>query len=189
MANTVTNVSASKPAAGGAVNVGATTATLPTATGGTLTGFTSLGYLSDDGITNEKTIETEEVKAYGGDVVLQPQTGSKDSFSFTLIEVLNVDVLKEVFGASNVSGSLSAGIAVNVSGAELPERAWVIDTIMRGDVAKRMVIPKGKITEIGEITYNDSDAVGYEITITAFPDASNNTHYEYIKAPSSNSNP
>lgn len=187
MANTVTNVSASKPAAGGAVSVGATTATLPTATGGTLTGFTSLGYLGEDGITNEKTIETEEVKAYGGDVVLQPQTGSKDTFKFKLIEVLNVDVLKEIYGASNVSGTLAAGITVNVTGEELPERAWVIDTILRGDVAKRMVIPKGKITEISEITYNDSDAIGYDVTITAFPDANGKNHYEYIKAPSSSS--
>lgn len=184
MAQTSTNVSAAKPDTGGALNVAATTATLPTATGTTLTGFTSLGYISEDGFSNEASRETEDIKAWGGDTVLSPQTGFTDTFKCTLIEVLNVNVLKEVFGASNVSGTLSAGIAVSVDSTELPERAWVCDMIMRNNTAKRVVIPKGKITEIGEVAYKDSEAVGYEITITAFPDSTGKTHYEYIKAAS-----
>lgn len=187
MAQTSANVSAAKPDTGGALSVGPTTATLPTATGTTLTGFTNLGYISEDGFSNEATRDSEEIKAWGGDTVLQPQTGFTDTFKTTLIEVLSVDVLKEVYGASNVSGTLSAGIAVSVDSTELPERAWVCDMVMRNNTAKRVVIPKGKITEIGEVAYKDSEAVGYEITITAFPDSSGKTHYEYIKAASSSS--
>lgn len=182
MAQTSANVSAAKPGTGGALNAGATSATLPTATGTALTGFTSLGYISEDGFTNETTRDTEEIKAWGGDTVLSPQTGFTDTFKCTLIEVLNVDVLKEIFGASNVTGTLSDGISVSVDSTELTERAWVCDMVMRNNTAKRVVIPKGRITEIGEIAYKDSEAVGYEITITAFPDDSGKTHYEYIKA-------
>lgn len=183
---TTGNVSAAKPATGGALSVGATSLTLPTATGTSLaSGFTNLGYISEDGLSNETTHDTEEIKAWGGDTVLRPQTGFTDTFKVTLIETMNVDVLKEVFGSGNVSGTLSTGIAVSVDSSESVERAWVCDMIMRNNAAKRVVIPKGRITEVGEVSYKDSEAVGYEITITAFPDSSGKTHYEYIKAAAS----
>lgn len=182
MANTVTNVSAGKPKVGGAINVADTNATLPTTVNAALTGFTALGYVSEDGLTNQNTIESEDIKAWGGDTVLVIQTEKTDTFGLTLIEVLNVDVLKIVFGDTNVTGTLADGITVNVNATELPEKAWVIDMVMRGGALKRIVIPRAKVSEIGEVTYTDNEAVGYELTLTALPDASGNTHYEYIKA-------
>lgn len=182
MANTVTNVSAGKPKVGGAINVADTSATLPTTVNAALTGFTALGYVSEDGLTNQNTIESEDIKAWGGDTVLVIQTEKTDTFGLTLIEVLNVDVLKIVFGDTNVTGTLADGITVNVNATELPEKAWVIDMVMRNGALKRIVIPRAKVSEIGEVSYTDNEAVGYELTLTALPDAAGNTHYEYIKA-------
>lgn len=182
MANTVTNVSAGKPKVGGAINVADTSATLPTTVNAALTGFTPLGYVSEDGLTNQNTIESEDIKAWGGDTVLVIQTEKTDTFGLTLIEVLNVDVLKIVFGDTNVTGTLADGITVNVNATELPEKAWVVDMVMRNGALKRIVIPRAKVSEIGEVSYTDNEAVGYELTLTALPDANGNTHYEYIKA-------
>lgn len=189
MANTATNVSAGKPAVGGAIYTAALNATLPTdATTALGTGFTCLGYASDDGLRNTTTPSTEEIKAWGGDTVLVTQTDKTDTFSFKLIEPLNIDVLKVVYNSDNVTGtSVENGITVTVDSDEAEARVWVFDMIMTGGVLKRIVVPNAKVSEIGEITYKDNEAVGYDMTIKAMPGPAAfgyATHKEYIKKPS-----
>lgn len=178
------NVSAAKPKTGGAVSVAPQGTTLPTdATTALGNAFAQLGYISDSGLTNSNTINTETVKAWGGDEVLVTYNGREVSFQFELIEATNLDVLKQIYGASNVSGTLAGGIAINAkSNIEMPEQVFAIDMILKDGALKRIVIPAGRLSDLGDITYADNDAIGYDVTITAVPDASGNTHYEYIKA-------
>lgn len=178
------NVTAAKPKTGGAVYVAPAGTTLPTDAETTLdAAFVGLGYISDSGLTNATEINTETITAWGGDEVLDIFQGRRDSFNFTLIEAMDINVLKLVYGESNVSGSLSTGISINVkSDIELPEQEMVVEMVLKGGVLKRIVIPCATVTNVGDISYGDSAAVGYETTISAKPDASGNTHYEYIKS-------
>lgn len=183
--NTATNVSTGKPAKAGAIFHAPLGTPLPTDTDTALNeAFKALGYVSEDGLTNDNSPESDQIKAWGGDTVLNMQSDRPDSFGLTLIEVLNKDVLKTVYGDTNVTEDASGNITVKATADEMGSGSWVIDMVMRGSRKKRIVIPNGTISELGTITYKDDEAVGYELTITDVPDATGVYHYEYIKGAS-----
>lgn len=186
MAQTVNFVTASKPKTAGALYHAPLETTLPTdATTALNEAFIGLGYISEDGVSQSEEIESENIKAWGGDIVLTPQTGKTFTYTTTLIEALNPEVQKVVHGSANVSGDLTNGLVVKGNATELPSECYVIETIMRNDVLKRTVIPNGKITSLGEVLLKDSEAVGYEVTITASPDSKGNSYYDYYIASAS----
>ncbi|MBM6540926.1 Major tail protein [Streptococcus dysgalactiae subsp. equisimilis] len=182
--NDTKNVTSAKPKTGGAIYSAPLSTKLPgKATDVLGDGFKNLGYVSEDGVTNEDTRSSENIKAWGGDVVGSVQTEKEDKFTYKLIESLNVEVLKEVYGAKNVTGDLNEGIHIKSNSKELEAHAIVVDMIMNGGILKRIVLPNAKVDEVGEIKYVDGEVVGYETTLKCFPDENGDTHHEYIVNP------
>lgn len=183
MANNSANVQIGKPRVAGGVWMGDEGATLPTNAKSAIddSAFSCIGYCSEDGVTNSDSMTTTDIKAWGGDIVASPLTEKKDTFKWKMIESSNPSVLKLVHGDANVSGIVASGITVQVNATDKVPHAFIIDMQVSKNILKRITIPRGKVTGIGDVVYKNGDAVGYEVTITAFPDTNGNTHYEYIQ--------
>lgn len=186
--NNKDNVSVGKPKVGGAVYRAPKGTTLPTdATTALANTYVNCGYISDAGIRHATNRSVENIKAWGGDVVLAAQTEYSDQYTIGFLEVLNPEVQKIVRGNSNVTGTVSGqtGMVSTLNSQELDESVFVIEEILTGNVAKRTIIPCGKPIAVAETTDADNNAIVYDITIAALPDSSGNTAYERTKGSSS----
>lgn len=182
MGNTATNVTTGKPKIGGAVWVAPLNTTLPEdATSELDSSFVCLGYVSEDGLANANEMSVSPIKAWGGMIVYRSLEELNDEFSLTLIETENIDVKKTVYGDSNVSVEANGDVHVEVKAEDPQEKVWVFELALRGGKAQRIVIADGAITAREEIVYNDTDAVGYGITVSAYPDSDGKTHDEYLE--------
>ena len=165
-------VTAAKPQKGGAFFAAPLNTPIPAdATTALNAAFVKLGYLSEDGFENPIETESSDLKAFGGDVVLTQQTGYKETFKTKLLQSLDPDVLREVFGQENVTQDSGASKAITVrhNSKILPRRVLVFEVLLTGGLVKRIVIPEGQLTERGSTVYKDGEAVGYEVTFAAYP--------------------
>ena len=179
-----TQVTAGKPKVGGHVFRAPVGTALPTdATTALNAAFKDMGYISEDGVTNANSPESSVIKAWGGTPVLVIQESKDDTYQQVFISAENVEVQKMVYGDTNVTGTdFSTGVSVAANAKELESYSYVFEMIAKGNIAHRVVVPNAKPSEIGEIHYTDTEAVGYDVTLACTADAAGNTHYEYWKA-------
>lgn len=179
--NDAQNVSFGKPKSTGAVYVAPYGTTLPTNAHMPLdAAFKGLGYVSEDGLVNSVETSTEEVNAWGGDLVLVGQTTFKEMFTVNLIET-NAEALKTYYGEDNVVEEVDGSITVTQTSEMLPNVSVVFELVLTGGRIKRIVVESAQITDrSGEITYVDGEAITYPAVFVAYPDSSNTTHKEYI---------
>lgn len=140
-----------------------------------------VGYISEDGVTETQDTDSEDIVAWqNGATVRKVQTSHDLMYSFTMIETSEV-TLTEFYGNFTAAdaGPPITDDTVKIDGAELPHRVWVL-SVLDGDEVLRVAIPDGQITERGEITYANGEAVGREVTITCFPDSSGVKAYVYM---------
>ena len=174
------NVSFGKPKAVGGVYIAPKGTTLPTdGTTALASAYVNMGYISEDGYVQSTETDTAEVKAWGGDTVLTAQSSFKETHTVNFIET-NINTLKTIYGASNVSEA-GGKITVNSKSTPLDECVVVIELALTGGRVKRVVIPRAKIADrSGDISYTDEGAVTYPAKFSASPDASGNYHIEFI---------
>jgi hypothetical protein len=172
------------PLATGGVLLGTASAVAPTDATGPLTGFNAAGYIGEDGVTETNERSSDKVRAWGGSTVKVVQSEHNVTYQFTFLETLNGDVLRAVYGDDNVettAATVSSGTlhAVKINGATLPHLPFDFE-VKDGDAKIRIYVPDGQITEVGDITYSDTEVIGYQVTVECFDDADGNKAYKWL---------
>ena len=163
-----TDSSKVRVAVSGEVLMGATTATAPTGTGGTTTGFTGLGFVSEDGVTETRDRSSDNIKAWQNAATVRTVvTDASLTYTFTLIETKKETV--ELYYGTTVTAAAADGNFVIVPANTGGRKSFIIDVI-DGSELIRTYIPQGEVTEVGDKVYASGEPIGYEVTITAYPD-------------------
>jgi hypothetical protein len=151
----------------GALYAGPTTSTAPTGATSTLTGFTNLGYVSTDGVTETRDRSTNQIRAWqNSDLVREVVTEATATFQAMLLET-SAATLAAYYGATLDITDGSVEVNPTATGGL---QSFVIDLIDGSD-AIRTYIPSGEILSVGEQVYQNGEPVGYDVTITAYADA------------------
>lgn len=127
------------------------------------------GYVSEDGLVETVDASDDKIKAWGGDIVKIVRTEHSVSYTFTLIESKNADALKLLFGEENVTITGNK-ITVNKTATMIPRASFIFD-MRDGDEDIRILVKDGQPSISGDVNFTDGDAIGYEVTVEAFPDA------------------
>lgn len=174
------NVAVGKPdlAVSGGVLVAPIGTTRPTSLAGAIDeAYLSVGYVSTDGVTESSERSTEEIRAWGGQKIRTVQTQFGTTLSLTLIESRNAEALKFVFGDDNVDTSTAGEIVVKRNEKTLPY-VQILVSMLDGENSSHLDVGRGQVTEVGDVTYVDGEAISYELTISCDPDDNGDTLVE-----------
>jgi hypothetical protein len=159
----------------GAVYVAPTDTSAPTTSSSALdVAFVDLGYVSADGITENIDRTTNQIRAWqNGSLVREVTSEGTYSVDMTFIET-NESVLELYYGATITAGELD-GDPTATGG----RKSFVID-VVDGAIVERIYIPAGEITSVGTRTLASGEAIGYQVTITAYADAGSTTFKKWF---------
>ena len=137
-------------------------------------------YVSEDGLTLSPSRSTTEIKDWSGSTVRKLLESFDGTLTWTMIST-NKDALAIAFGSNNVTYSTASSTHGNQAqaalGAYLPEeQAWLF--LMKDGNARIIIaVPDGQITEVGDVTFASNAAVGWQVTLSCYPDSSGKSIY------------
>ena len=131
------------------------------------TGWADLGYFGEDGVTETRERSTNSIKGWqNADIVREVVTEAKLTFKGVMIETKKETV--ELYYGNTVAGATGSIVIIPAkTGGRQKSNLDVID----GDEFIRTYIAAGEVTEVGDMVYASGEPVGYEVTITAYPDS------------------
>ena len=181
------NASAASPVTTGGILVGPLGTAIPTdATTAVNAAILALGYVGREGLRPVGSAPSfNDVFAWGGDLIDSPmESKGTTEFEFDLLEIMNPEVARLIFGGSNVTvvpATASAGTTVSilVKGFVIPRKASVFD-MLYGGKKLRFAGSNVQLTKMEEGAYQDANVGYYRMRAKCFPDAAGVSLYRYL---------
>lgn len=135
--------------------------------------FADGGYVGESGVSLQQGRSFTDIRDMDGNAIDTIQTEASGTVQFNAME-LNATVLGNIFGAGNVTSTtstLSAGTRQTVAlalGEDLDPRSHVF-RMKSGSKRAGILIPKGRVTDTGDLSWNSSGAAAVDLTIKAIP--------------------
>ena len=137
-------------------------------------------YVSEDGLTLTPSMSTTDIKDWSGATVRKVLESFDGTLAWTMIST-NEGSLGVAFGADHVdtnAAALDHGAQTKVSlGAHLPDPESFVFLMKDGDARIVIVVPNGQVTEVGEVTFAANAAVGWNVTLSCYPDDNGESIY------------
>lgn len=163
-ANNTGNVSVTRGVSGGYIFSAPAGTTLPTNFSTALgNSFVNLGFISEDGVTESISTDSEQMVDMNGDVICVASSSREENITLTLVEIKK-DTLAEIYGQANVTDA-SGVITVKHKASDMPQRVYVLELLLKDGRKWRQVVPAGQVTEVGDLTLASGELAGREITI------------------------
>jgi len=142
--------------------------------------FTGNEYVSQDGLTLSPSRSTTDIKDWSGATVRKVLESFDGTLKWTMISTNKV-AFELAFGKSKVTSATATTAhgaqAQAALGAYMPdEYAWLF-LMKDGDARIVIAVPDGQITEVGDVTFASNAAVGWEVTLSCYPDSAGNCIY------------
>lgn len=187
-ADNVLQLIAPSPRVSGSILRGPLGCALPTTSytdlvGGT-GGLKDCGFANDAGLRQREERTNTDVFVWGGDLAGTLQERYSRTMTFTLMQFMNTEVLATAYGINNVSvipatSTNGKEIAVKLNPDLLDTVSWVFDGFYKENLV-RIVLPIGRVTQIGDVDLTHKTYATIECTLKAYPDATKQHGYLYL---------
>ena len=136
------------------------------------TSFVDLGYLSEDGATVARSMTTEQVKAWQSiSTIRYLVTDVGIVVSFTLIQ-FNKSTLPFYMGGGTIVNQGGGSFKLSISSSPtIDERVLGLEWV-DGAITNRLIIPRGMVTETGEMPVGRSGPTQLQVSFAAMTPAS-----------------
>lgn len=179
--NNTANVSVGKGVAGGYFFSAPATATLPTNYSTALSNdYVNLGYLTSDGLVIAESTETSDFNDLNGDVIETSRSSREETMQVTFAERKAASE-KELYGQSHVTDA-NGMMTIDHTNAERDERIYVFEAVYKNGRRGRIVAPKGKVTELGDLTLASGDLAARQCTIKCMVGGGGYSVREYLQS-------